>query len=460
MFLHEAGNYFLLGGTLTGGRTASCLLHSLGLICGFALGIVAYKRRVFDKAWLLPLLMALQGICAAAFYADLIWKFFPQLMLLCQYLTALTAALGLLGLMRIAWGTTANHFAVAVLVCIAAPAALTYLPFAFALRTDSVNPPFFLHLGVAFLAFASTTTAAKLAYGSPPPRAQASTEDAKTNAIEIGNSQLLLFTCIASYGLASGIFHAIPLGLPLPPLTRSLPLFLGLCCALGLIWVTFRKNWTPSPSSFWSILTRTVFPLAIMSSILVPLTFTLGPELPVFFASAASAFFEALLAIGCYSVWTRTKIAGWKVFGNAMILYFTGSMLGTMIGAIGYDSIMANETNLTFITVFVFMLLFFVTFMTKSERYAKTIWELLPRETPREFRENRAADRCAQLASEYNLTDRELEILQMLACGKRAGEISDILVVSVNTTRTHIKSIYAKLGVHSVRELLALTNID
>jgi LuxR family maltose regulon positive regulatory protein len=46
-----------------------------------------------------------------------------------------------------------------------------------------------------------------------------------------------------------------------------------------------------------------------------------------------------------------------------------------------------------------------------------------------------------------SLTDRELEVLRLLAEGLSYAEIADRLVVSVNTVRYHVKGIYGKLGV-------------
>ncbi|MBN1180106.1 MAG: tetratricopeptide repeat protein, partial [Anaerolineae bacterium] len=46
------------------------------------------------------------------------------------------------------------------------------------------------------------------------------------------------------------------------------------------------------------------------------------------------------------------------------------------------------------------------------------------------------------------LSEREREVLRLLAAGMSSTEIAEHLVVSVNTVRTHVKSIYAKLGVH------------
>jgi LuxR family maltose regulon positive regulatory protein len=53
------------------------------------------------------------------------------------------------------------------------------------------------------------------------------------------------------------------------------------------------------------------------------------------------------------------------------------------------------------------------------------------------------------------LTAREREVLALLARRMSYAEISAALVVSLNTVRTHVKSIYAKLGVGSAEEAVA-----
>jgi LuxR family maltose regulon positive regulatory protein len=47
------------------------------------------------------------------------------------------------------------------------------------------------------------------------------------------------------------------------------------------------------------------------------------------------------------------------------------------------------------------------------------------------------------------LSERELDVLRLLNTSLSSAEMADELVVSVNTVRTHIRSIYSKLGVHS-----------
>ena len=53
------------------------------------------------------------------------------------------------------------------------------------------------------------------------------------------------------------------------------------------------------------------------------------------------------------------------------------------------------------------------------------------------------------------LTNREKEILILICNGRSAPQIAEELVVAVSTVRTHIKRIYAKLGVHSRHEAVA-----
>ncbi|MBS5741539.1 MAG: helix-turn-helix transcriptional regulator [Adlercreutzia equolifaciens] len=61
-----------------------------------------------------------------------------------------------------------------------------------------------------------------------------------------------------------------------------------------------------------------------------------------------------------------------------------------------------------------------------------------------------------QLAAEHGLTNRETDILLLLAQGRDAQFVSDALYLSRNTVKSYQKSIYAKLGVHSKQEIIEL----
>ena len=61
----------------------------------------------------------------------------------------------------------------------------------------------------------------------------------------------------------------------------------------------------------------------------------------------------------------------------------------------------------------------------------------------------------ATRASQPTLTFRELQVLELLATGKRNKEIADELGISGDTARAHIKSIFLKFNVHDRTAALA-----
>lgn len=65
---------------------------------------------------------------------------------------------------------------------------------------------------------------------------------------------------------------------------------------------------------------------------------------------------------------------------------------------------------------------------------------------------------CAQLADKHGLSEREGEVLELLARGNTRQSIATRLVVSENTVRTHVKNIYAKLHIHSKQQLIDLVD--
>ncbi|HVK39230.1 MAG TPA: helix-turn-helix transcriptional regulator, partial [Candidatus Kapabacteria bacterium] len=52
------------------------------------------------------------------------------------------------------------------------------------------------------------------------------------------------------------------------------------------------------------------------------------------------------------------------------------------------------------------------------------------------------------------LSDRELEVFELIGLGKSTGEIAAALVISPKTVETHRTKIRDKLGVGSGRELM------
>lgn len=62
--------------------------------------------------------------------------------------------------------------------------------------------------------------------------------------------------------------------------------------------------------------------------------------------------------------------------------------------------------------------------------------------------------RCKELADDKGLTQRETEVLILLAQGRSMPFIQSELHLSEGTVKTHVKHIYAKLDIHTKQELL------
>lgn len=62
-----------------------------------------------------------------------------------------------------------------------------------------------------------------------------------------------------------------------------------------------------------------------------------------------------------------------------------------------------------------------------------------------------AADTLSRL---HGLTERESDVLRLLAVGRSRARIAQSLGVSENTVNSHVQQIYRKLGVHGRQELL------
>lgn len=69
---------------------------------------------------------------------------------------------------------------------------------------------------------------------------------------------------------------------------------------------------------------------------------------------------------------------------------------------------------------------------------------------------DRLSKQCRHVADEYGLSTREAEVMELLGRGRTGPAIADELFISENTVRTHIKRIYAKVGVSKKQELLAV----
>ena len=115
--------------------------------------------------------------------------------------------------------------------------------------------------------------------------------------------------------------------------------------------------------------------------------------------------------------------------------------------------------------VLVAILIVAATAMLFSEKQLSSTWGLVLKDAPNKstssyLERNRLGLKCQELAKRFALTQREVEILLLLAQDKSSGDIAHKLFVALSTVKTHIKHIYQKLGIHSRRELYEILGIQ
>lgn len=65
--------------------------------------------------------------------------------------------------------------------------------------------------------------------------------------------------------------------------------------------------------------------------------------------------------------------------------------------------------------------------------------------------------RCQELGEQSGLSDREREVLVLIAEGRSSARIQEDLSIAAGTVNYHTRNIYAKLGVHSRQEIIDMT---
>ena len=100
----------------------------------------------------------------------------------------------------------------------------------------------------------------------------------------------------------------------------------------------------------------------------------------------------------------------------------------------------------------------YITKVSGKERIIEALEQLDHGGAPMSTKIARLIVESFQQKKEQDLTDRENEVLSLLAEGKTYVSIANELEISFNTVKTHIKRIYEKLHVNSKDEIISIYN--
>lgn len=467
--LHESASwqlgYSFVGGQVHNVRAYSCDAHSVGLILGLAASFLSWNRLrslAFNRAWWIAYFVV-QFVIVASFYYALQHPDSWWLMVTVQILGAAVSALFVIVCVQVVRCLSPRQMIVTVMIVFLSMIALVQGLFSALEVSAPLEVSALLHSALVIIAAVSyvlalgKSEALHKAYEAheQPIRAQVESGDSARHRIPV---YIRLFAIVGLYACVFGFMHVVPLALPLGVFARVVTFIIGAVVAFGLYAWTVRPADVQNVASIWNRFYRFVFPVVTIAALLGPLT-TKTEFLPALVLQACALYyFDALLATASYTIALAINSSPAQVFGRAFFIRAVGFFCGNMIGTIVHENVALDASTFSIIGAVVFGLLTLVTFNMNSEKYAKTVWGLIPHEDPR-AKMNRELDlRCEEVSREFGLTDRESEILLLLSRDKRPKEISEVLVVSVATVRSHVQGIYSKTGAHSYEELDKLLN--
>ena len=173
-----------------------------------------------------------------------------------------------------------------------------------------------------------------------------------------------------------------------------------------------------------------------------------GTTMPMFFAAWLTYVFYGAVAIlalaSLAAVAHAREFSAGSVFGTAVAAFALFSLLGLGCAPTAPFQEEGGGPALLVVSTFYFVGVI-----------AAALWGFWRAGAGADAQAQSVQALCEALADEAGLTPREREILGYLGRGHGIAFVAATLVISESTVRTHVKSIYKKLGVNGREELLA-----
>jgi DNA-binding CsgD family transcriptional regulator len=198
---------------------------------------------------------------------------------------------------------------------------------------------------------------------------------------------------------------------------------------------------------------RIGFPLAALGLLLITCSIGLL-RMGVLIQLLGFSFLHLVMWGVCTFFIKNLKLPATWVIATSTFAFMCGQLLGGIISTLIDSLPQAAQAMQTSTAVMLFILLF-ASLLLMSGSNLKTGWGLA-RFGSNELFDSDSEQTVAEIAIEHNLTKREAETLALLIRGKNRKSVSTELFISEETVKSHSRSIYAKVSVHSQQELISL----
>lgn len=283
---------------------------------------------------------------------------------------------------------------------------------------------------------------------------------------------------IGAFALSCGVMRSLAVATPEAGTVVNLASMVGMLVAAAALMATWQFK---SLRVNVSLVFRVLFPFVITAFLLIPF---LGEGYLMPFAGVLYAIYNCaiiLMMIQCAQASRDRGINPVFIYGFfagvVYLLHDLGYLIGLFVGnleAFGLQPL----TSIALFSVYLLAVMYFVgqggfaQALSPNRVRAEHI-ELIPTAAAPATRHrpsagaqgecdeksgfhDRLSKQCVLVKKHYKLSDREAEIMELMARGSTVPGIAQRLMVSENTVRTHTKRIYTKLDIHKKQEMLDL----
>lgn len=200
-----------------------------------------------------------------------------------------------------------------------------------------------------------------------------------------------------------------------------------------------------SPSSAILAMQGVLLPCAVATILVLP---ALGIDvvwMQSLFQILQAAGFSVIVLVTWISLAAAVRAVRLEAVVSCSFAAFAVATMAGM-GLIHMIGLAGKDLCLLLLTVYMALIAIWYALEAKREKNARVIDDLRPGAY--------ISRRCDELEEGFGISQREKEVLYFLARGYNHAYIGRKLFISENTVRTHVRHIYAKLGVNSREGLL------
>ena len=257
---------------------------------------------------------------------------------------------------------------------------------------------------------------------------------------------------VASYSFAYGLSSPFVAGIEGVTELRIIP-------ALFVVALAFVDMKRADVKLLYSI----AFPLMVCGLLIAALIPGLSPNISFFLLDSSYATMSMMIiAIACGVSYSLGTSAAW-IFSLLVTIQFVARSMGQLANHL--LATMSSEPAIqAAVSILAIMFIIIASLVMASEKGLFTTWgshQTDPEAVNAEYGGVPFIQmRIDGICDTYGLTQREADVVKLLAQGKSNSVIANEMFIAVGTVKAHIQHVYQKLGIHTRKELFELIGKD